>query len=1077
LIDSARHPDLVTEFARGTLERIRCPECGRIVRSELPVAVLTRVGDGEVVLLFTDEPEPPADAPAWYARLAARAGGGPRVVPLVRAAAPIVLTRSITDDLGNADAAIEQVRSAHGELAAQQYSHFLENLVHGEDLERAMELIALLMPVEDAAAFTRLVSEQPWILSDEALALVDLSGQLLPGGTANAAAIAALLRAARVDPDEAWRTYSATNEDDVPGGQQEIRDELTRLEALLRGGQFAQVIEEGRAAIERSEAAGNVIAMGFFETMVGQALVQTRTGDRGENLRDAMDHFERAVPTAPTEAIRGERLGNLGLARFLLVSGDTRANQAQATEELATAERLLAEHGDAELLAMVRTNLAFALTGRDSDDRLTDLRRAKELCDLALTYRSPARDATDWAYTQVNLGTVHEGLSAIGAGNVRDARRTYERVIAHGTNVAPGVLGHAHLNLSGLERVAAASARTRLGRRRRLATATRHAERAVELFKDGQDRQAHGRALSRLADLRLDADDSASAVAAAREALEVLPPRDSPSDAQDAAATLGTLFAESESWEEAASAYSDALAAVELMYMSSARASDRAQALERQPRLARWASYTAARAGDVRRAVLTLEDGRSRELRRRIGPEADAIRALADSSPQLHDEYVEALADLAHAELGNDADAAEAHYQRVLTRVRALPGLGEFAASVPWSTIEAATSREYPLVYVNATPYGTEMLFVWRPTASAVRAEAVFLPTTSAQVINQLAFGDEQLRPGATSYLAAIGPVGGRLLPPALDSTLPWVGERICSALSAGLHSRDARGVTLIVSGPLALVPLEAADWREHGQSKTLGDEFVVQYAPSAAVHAECLRRVDSSDPDVSLVALSDPRPEPDDLPAARAETACVRRALSPPVERVAEGSDATARFLLDHAACATHLHLACHAQGELIDFRRSSLQLADGDLELTRLATIGRLRARLVVVSTCQSALFDVTRAPDEAYSLAAIFLTAGAACAVASMWRVDDYATAVLMTRFYEDLARGGTPPESLRRARLWLRDLSPSEHERFVSARPELAAELARRVRVGRPPGETGDAPFAHPKFWAPFVVMGV
>ena len=55
----------------------------------------------------------------------------------------------------------------------------------------------------------------------------------------------------------------------------------------------------------------------------------------------------------------------------------------------------------------------------------------------------------------------------------------------------------------------------------------------------------------------------------------------------------------------------------------------------------------------------------------------------------------------------------------------------------------------------------------------------------------------------------------------------------------------------------------------------------------------------------------------------------------------------------------------------------------------------------------------------------LARGFLAAGAARVVASLWAVEDRATAELMGRFYRELLAGGRPPAAaLRAAQLDLR-----------------------------------------------------
>jgi CHAT domain-containing protein len=95
----------------------------------------------------------------------------------------------------------------------------------------------------------------------------------------------------------------------------------------------------------------------------------------------------------------------------------------------------------------------------------------------------------------------------------------------------------------------------------------------------------------------------------------------------------------------------------------------------------------------------------------------------------------------------------------------------------------------------------------------------------------------------------------------------------------------------------------------------------------------------------------------------------------------------------------------------------------------------------------------------------LAHAFLQAGARSLLVSLWKVGEEATALLMTRFYENLTgaydddregRCGEPmskAEALREAKRWLRTYSePSDGE-----------------------GEHWQ-PFRHPSYWSGFVLIG-
>jgi CHAT domain-containing protein/tetratricopeptide (TPR) repeat protein len=128
-----------------------------------------------------------------------------------------------------------------------------------------------------------------------------------------------------------------------------------------------------------------------------------------------------------------------------------------------------------------------------------------------------------------------------------------------------------------------------------------------------------------------------------------------------------------------------------------------------------------------------------------------------------------------------------------------------------------------------------------------------------------------------------------------------------------------------------------------------------------------------------------------------------------------------------------------------------------------------------LVVLSACETGL-GLVGGGEGVFGLQRAFHLAGAHNVVASLWKVDDNATAALMAIFYDQLWRQDKPPiEALRAAQLAL------YHH------PELAGKLAHArgtpdfdVLVQRPepaPGGGGPGPRrADPKHWAAFVLSG-
>jgi len=97
--------------------------------------------------------------------------------------------------------------------------------------------------------------------------------------------------------------------------------------------------------------------------------------------------------------------------------------------------------------------------------------------------------------------------------------------------------------------------------------------------------------------------------------------------------------------------------------------------------------------------------------------------------------------------------------------------------------------------------------------------------------------------------------------------------------------------------------------------------------------------------------------------------------------------------------------------------------QSQDGFLRLLDIYNM-ELNADLVVLSACQTALGKEI-GEEGLVGLTRGFMYAGAPRVVASLWKVDDEATAALMKKFYEGMLREHeTPAQALRSAQQWMR-----------------------------------------------------
>jgi CHAT domain-containing protein len=136
----------------------------------------------------------------------------------------------------------------------------------------------------------------------------------------------------------------------------------------------------------------------------------------------------------------------------------------------------------------------------------------------------------------------------------------------------------------------------------------------------------------------------------------------------------------------------------------------------------------------------------------------------------------------------------------------------------------------------------------------------------------------------------------------------------------------------------------------------------------------------------------------------------------------------AARRAVLDAIPSAPLVHFASHAYFVPGSPLESGVVLADGPLRGRDVLEL-RLTAWLVVLSACESGLAAQLQG-DELVGLAQSFLGAGARSLVVSLWRVDDAATAKLMSVFYDALLSGTRPASALTRAAEHMRE-SPRDH----------------------------------------------
>jgi CHAT domain-containing protein len=129
-----------------------------------------------------------------------------------------------------------------------------------------------------------------------------------------------------------------------------------------------------------------------------------------------------------------------------------------------------------------------------------------------------------------------------------------------------------------------------------------------------------------------------------------------------------------------------------------------------------------------------------------------------------------------------------------------------------------------------------------------------------------------------------------------------------------------------------------------------------------------------------------------------------------------------------------------------------------------------------LLTLSACETAVGGGADANGrEVEGFGALAQQRGARAVMATLWPVADESTGILMQNFYRLRAQGGdmNKAEALQQAQLALLQGKHAQTE----TRSKAERGLVRTVTSdGERYAPDADAPYAHPYFWAPFILMG-
>ena len=400
------------------------------------------------------------------------------------------------------------------------------------------------------------------------------------------------------------------------------------------------------------------------------------------------------------------------------------------------------------------------------------------------------------------------------------------------------------------------------------------------------------------------------------------------------------------------------------------------------------------------------------DLRRRID---ELTRELEARSSQQSTTREPAFLRRSDDALRAELDTAQKAYTRLLTRLREnSPDYARFISpeTVSWKSVASLLKPDEVLLEYLLGDSSSAVFVVTRDTVAAIDLKA-----DRDAFASLVEFARRTMeKPGSASS------------PELWRVPLRRLYLQLIQPVEQRGYLRGKRALVIAPHSELHFLPFGALI--QPGRTDHfLAERMQIVYTPSATALVQLASRpVATSRQNVLAFA-----PNIDRLPASRDEVLAIGRIYGSGAT-VRMGSQASERELRRSLSRAGTLHLATFGVLNKHNPLFSFVELApngqdDGHLEVNEVFGLG-LKGQLVVLSACQTALGSgaIADVPpgDDWVGLVEAFLQAGAGSVLASLWPVDDRATATLMEEFHKRAAKGVTPIAALAEAqRILLHD----------------------------------------------------
>jgi CHAT domain-containing protein len=856
-----------------------------------------------------------------------------------------------------------------------------------------------------------------------------------------------------------------------------------------RAENIEQVIKAQEGILSVSDRVANPHWWAGVQGNLADAYRNRINGSRAENLELAIKAFEAALTVFTRETYPDEwaqtQVG-LGLVYAERIRGNEAQNIMQAIAHYKRALTYYTPQTSPGWWLSAQNNLGNAYLLQVYENKEENMERALEAYRASLSVVTREQAPLDWAKQQAQLALAYSSrVRGDRSDNIERAIEAAKAALTELTQANPIEWGGIHNNLASLyiKRISG----DRAGNIRR---ATEHARMALDVFS----REVWGHRYHLLI-----------------------------------AHTLGKALLAAKDWSGAKSALASAREDFLLLFGQGVNEAEARALIQHAGSLFAEAAYAAVENGELEAALALLSEGKARLLNAALMQQSLDLPADKRARHSALQTEIRMWVEIAGVSKGTEGTAAVQH---LAVLERELLELVESASAQrgPDGGVMALVALLVPNGGAVVAPIITSVggkLLIAAAGKSGATITALDVPELTDRRLERLMYGDNKFG-GTGGWIGAfkVQYLTGQKRAAhiqewltAIDKIGPELWRLFGGQLDSALHQNGINAGDRLVwlpAGALGLLPLGLL--YDQATGLRFADKYELLVAPSLEVVAVGFRQL-SQMPSISLAAVVNPTGDIPrlNLPFAEIEGALVASHFTGMDQIQLDRSNATPDGTLAALRGKRYWHFSGHGAFNWRDARQSGLILKEEvPLTVERLLEVqgGLGRPRLVVLSACETGLYETNRNPDEFVGLPNTFIQLGALGVLSSLWQVDDLATMLFISKFYDlHLGKGFEPAKALKQTQAWLREATKAELisyakiaataakldprkirglEASIKSRTRslktrfgllwnLLQEIERKIIAANSRMTDGrnmqSRPFAHPVYWGGFIYTGM